>query len=132
MLTNEKTDTWTGLTGEADQTVRNIGRKFWVFEGVDEFRVTDNIEIANKWHDEYENGDGDDLQAFLIMFAMNEEKAKELFFDAQDQWRAYQDGVVDFLGVVNSHETNRPIDPKRKLTYDEWAKEMETQYEIAC
>lgn len=140
-FTNKKTDTWTGLTGEADQMVRNIGHKFWAFEGEDEIHVTDDIEVANKWYDENYCGDpthGNRPQpsfgAFLVMFAINEEKAKELFFDAQDQWRAFNGGVENFLDVVNVDEADRPdYGPKTPADdYEKWAKEMKTRYGITC
>jgi len=139
-FTNKKTDSWTGLTGEADQMVRNIGHKFWVFEGMDELHVTDDIEVANKWYDENYDGDpthGENLpefMAFLIMFAIDEEKAKDLFFEAQDQWRAFNGGVKDFLNVVNVDEADRPIlgDETPPDDYEGWSKLMGERYNITC
>ena len=128
-FTNKPHDTWTGLTGEADQIVRNTGRKFWLFEaGPTELVVASDIDTANKLLD------GDDFIAFVVMFAMDEEKAKELFYDAQDQWRAWIGGVGDFLGVVNIEEHLRSeVGPQtRDEEYEAWAKEMETRYGIAC
>jgi hypothetical protein len=147
-FTSHKTDTWTGLTGEADQMVRNIGHKFWAFVSgsqlksyLYEIHITDDIEVANKWYDENYCGDPTHgnrpspiFHAFLVMFAIDAEKAKELFFDAQDQWTAYNNCIEDFLGVVNIDAADRPWTgpEKRKFTYEEWVKEMETRYGITC
>ena len=128
-FTKDTHDTWTGLTGEADQIVRNTGHKFWVFEaGPTELVVASDIITANNLLD------SDDFIAFIVMYAMDEEKAKELFYDAQDQWRAWLGGVEDFLGVVNVTEHLRLEDgpTRRNDEYETWAKEMETRYGIVC
>jgi len=137
-FTDKPTDTWTGLRGEADQIVRNTGRKFWVFEGSDGLHVADNIEEANRLNEDYWKNPDTCLIAYIVMFAIDEEKAKELFYDAQDQWRAYTNGVEDFLGVVkiplDSSHMRPEVGPVRGRTtdYGKWAKEMETRYGIAC
>ena len=129
-FTNKKTDSWTGLTGEADQMVRNIGHKFWVFEGVRGLQITSDIEKANIWLDDYWNNPKTSLIAHLTMLALDEEKAKELFFAAQEQWQAYENGIEDFLCVTGDGPESVP--EKRPESYEAWSNEMETRYGIAC
>jgi hypothetical protein len=118
---NIKSANWTGMVGEVDQQIRNIGKPHWVFEYSKGLIVTDNNETAEQIFKITE------WAAWLYMIAINAEDAEKNFYNAQDQWRAYEGGVEDFLSPGDSE--CGPV--RRDNAYETWANEMENRYGIS-
>ena len=118
---------WTGLDGEADETVRNIGVAYWVIELTPgKFAVTQNF---NTFHKLTEQGE---WLCWLLMMAQSVEQAMVHFHDARAQWEAWMNGVEDWRGVVSiKNEDERPesgpID-RLKATYKHWVVEYYKRY----
>jgi hypothetical protein len=124
---NIKSPNWTGMVGEVDQQIRNIGKPHWVFEYQDGLVVTDNNYTADQLEEVT------DYAAWLYMIAVDAEDAKKNFYNAQDQWRAYENGVEDFLspGDPESGHVRGEYEMYRDDAYETWAKEMESRYGIS-
>jgi hypothetical protein len=87
---------YTGLRGEADAEMRVKGNKYWVFENEFQAYTIDDKEEA-EWILAHQMDKLWDNMLFII--AESAEKAEDRWFQAEEQYEAYEDADPDWINA---------------------------------
>jgi hypothetical protein len=115
---------WTGLMGEADQEVRNIGKRFFVFIINGNLVITEDPAVAANFYQEHS------YTEYVCMISLNEKMVWKYHKQAIKQWNQWKHDDADFLNTTLQKGQGSFIE--RKLDFISWAKEMEDRYGIHC